>query len=185
MTLKAYLDNIEAKTGMTPEDFRQLAKKQGLLRDGVKTGEIVKWLKGEFGLGHGHAMAIVHMLRSAEEPKISKSEAVARHFEGGKSAWRESYDRMMSQVADFGSDVRVSPTKSYISLLRKDSKFGIVQITAKRMDIGIKLKGTPSNSRFENAGSWNNMVTHRVRLDQPGVIDSEVMEWLRRAYEKA
>jgi hypothetical protein len=28
MTYKAYIDNIKAKTGKTPEDFRKLAKKK-------------------------------------------------------------------------------------------------------------------------------------------------------------
>lgn len=45
MTLKAYLDNIEAKTGKTPKDFRVLAEKKGLLREAVKTEQIVSWLK--------------------------------------------------------------------------------------------------------------------------------------------
>ena len=36
MTFKAYLDNIEAQTGKTPEDFRVLAEKKGLLKEGVK-----------------------------------------------------------------------------------------------------------------------------------------------------
>ena len=55
MSFQAYLDNIKAKTGKTPEDFRLLAEKKGL----VKPGEIVAWLKADFGLGHGHANALV------------------------------------------------------------------------------------------------------------------------------
>ena len=58
MSFQAYLDNIKAKTGKTPDDFKLLATKKGLLKEGVKAGEIVKWLKEEFDLGHGHAMAI-------------------------------------------------------------------------------------------------------------------------------
>ena len=58
MTFQAYIDNIKAKTGKTPEDFRKLAEKEGLLKPGVKAGAIVAWLKQDFGLGHGHAMAI-------------------------------------------------------------------------------------------------------------------------------
>jgi hypothetical protein len=29
----------------------------------VKAGEIVQWLKADFDLGHGHAMAIVALLK--------------------------------------------------------------------------------------------------------------------------
>jgi hypothetical protein len=58
MTFQAYIDNIKAKTGKTPAEFKKLAKKEGLLEPGVKAGAIVAWLKRDFGLGHGHAMAI-------------------------------------------------------------------------------------------------------------------------------
>jgi hypothetical protein len=58
MTFQAYIDNIQAKTGKTPEDFKRLARKAGLLKPDVKASAIVAWLKREFGLGHGHAMAI-------------------------------------------------------------------------------------------------------------------------------
>ena len=63
MSFQAYLDNIEAKTGKTPADFEKLAKKKGLLEPGVKAGQIVAWLKKDFGLGHGHAMAIYAVLK--------------------------------------------------------------------------------------------------------------------------
>jgi hypothetical protein len=58
MSFQAYIDNIETKTGKTPEDFKKIAEKKGLLNPGAKAGEIVAWLKKDFGLGHGHAMAI-------------------------------------------------------------------------------------------------------------------------------
>ncbi|HMG66352.1 MAG TPA: DUF4287 domain-containing protein [Chitinophagaceae bacterium] len=63
MSFQAYIDNIQAKTGKTPSDFKKLATRKGFLEKGnlkptVKAGEIVKWLKEDFGLGHGHAMAI-------------------------------------------------------------------------------------------------------------------------------
>ncbi len=55
MTYKAYIDNIYAKTGKTPEDYRKLAKEKGL----VKYSDLLKWLKTDCGLGHGHANAII------------------------------------------------------------------------------------------------------------------------------
>jgi len=54
MSFQAYIDNVKAKTGKTPEDFAKLAAKNG----STKHGEIVTWLKRDFALGHGHATAI-------------------------------------------------------------------------------------------------------------------------------
>jgi len=66
MSFQAYLDNIKTKTGKTPEQFKKIAEKKGLLKPGVKAGEIVAWLKEDFELGHGHAMAIYALLKGAK-----------------------------------------------------------------------------------------------------------------------
>lgn len=58
MSFQAYLDNIYAKTGKTPDDFHSLAHERGLTGAEVKAMQVVDWLKQEFDLGHGHAMAI-------------------------------------------------------------------------------------------------------------------------------
>lgn len=72
MTFQAYLENINAKTGKTPEDFEKMAKQKGLLEPGVKAGQIVAWLKKGFGLGHGHAMAIYAVLKQTLSLKKNK-----------------------------------------------------------------------------------------------------------------
>lgn len=64
MTFQAYLDNIETKTGKTPNDFIALAKAKGFDDPTVKTGIIVAWLKEDFQLGHGHAMAMAHVIKN-------------------------------------------------------------------------------------------------------------------------
>lgn len=58
MSFQAYIDNIKAKTGKTPDDFRRLAEKKGLLKPGVKATQITDWLQSEFDIGLGHARAI-------------------------------------------------------------------------------------------------------------------------------
>ena len=58
MTFQAYLDNIHKKTGKTPDDFFAGAKARNLVGPEAKAGLVVAWLKQDFGLGHGHAMAI-------------------------------------------------------------------------------------------------------------------------------
>lgn len=68
MSFQAYLDNIETKTGKTPNDFIAMAKEKGFTAD-TKSSEIVAWLKEDFGLGHGHAMAMTQVIKKG--PKIS------------------------------------------------------------------------------------------------------------------
>ncbi len=72
MSFQAYIDNIKSKTGKSPEDFKKLAEEKGFLVDGgisknIKASEITNWLKEEFGLGHGHAMAIFATLKGKTE----------------------------------------------------------------------------------------------------------------------
>jgi hypothetical protein len=179
MTYQAYLDTIKAKTGKTPEDFRVLAAKKGL----TQYGEIMAWLKADYGLGHGHANVIAQSIVHAAEPKVKPDDRIAKLFAGSKDKWRKPYDTLLAKLHKFGPDVTVASTDTYISLLRGGKKFGIVQITAERMDIGIKLKGAAPTDRLEAAGKWNAMVTHRVRIADPKHIDKEVLTWLKRAYD--
>ena len=57
VTFQAYLDNIKARTGKTPDELKALAAEAGVYKPDMKAGELVAWLKG-LGLGHGHSMAI-------------------------------------------------------------------------------------------------------------------------------
>ena len=77
MSFQAYLDNIQAKTGKSPADFRRLATDKGFaergkLKPGVKAGAVVAWLKADFALGHGHAMAIVALLKGKKADSSRK-----------------------------------------------------------------------------------------------------------------
>ena len=72
MSFQAYLANIKAKTGKGPEDFKKLAAEKGFTQNGqispgIKAGDIVQWLKDDFDLGHGHAMAIYALLKGIKD----------------------------------------------------------------------------------------------------------------------
>lgn len=72
MSFQAYLKNIQTKTGKKPADFKKLADQKGFSNKGklnpnVKAGEVVAWLKNDFDLGHGHAMAIYALLKGIKD----------------------------------------------------------------------------------------------------------------------
>jgi hypothetical protein len=70
--LQTYFDNIKKKTGKAPADFKKLAIaegffEKGVLKPSVKAGEVIVWLKKDFGLGHGHALAIFHSFKEKDK----------------------------------------------------------------------------------------------------------------------
>jgi hypothetical protein len=69
MSFQAYLDAVEKKTGLTPRRLVEIAREKGLDAEGVRSGEILAWLKDDYGLGRGHGMAMVHVITKG--PTIS------------------------------------------------------------------------------------------------------------------
>jgi hypothetical protein len=78
MSFQAYLDNIKAKTGKGPDDFHAAAKKKGLTGPAVKATQITDWLKQEYDLGHGHAMAIFAVFKQNGWAGTAKPKATAK-----------------------------------------------------------------------------------------------------------
>ena len=58
MSFQAYLDAVKAKTGKTPTELKTAAQEAGVYAPDMTATQLVDWLKEEFGLGHGHAMAV-------------------------------------------------------------------------------------------------------------------------------
>ncbi|MEJ7633724.1 DUF4287 domain-containing protein [Aeromicrobium sp.] len=69
MSFQAYLDKAEEKTGLTPREIIALAHERGYDQPEIKAGVIVEWLKTDYDLGRGHAMALVHVIKNG--PAIS------------------------------------------------------------------------------------------------------------------
>lgn len=184
MSFQAYLDAIREKTGKGPKDFIELAREKGLLEPGTKANQIVDWLKEEFDLGRGHAMAVVAVLKESHTPRGTADDRIEKLFSGGKAVWRETYEGLLNRLSSLG-EIGTAPTDSYVSLLRGTKKFAILQPAGGHLDIGIKRKDAPATERFVPAGSWNAMVTHRVRVGHAREIDGEVMDWLKQAHAAA
>jgi hypothetical protein len=71
INLEAYYKTIKKKTGKTPADFKELAINKGYVENGVlkpsvKATEVIAWLKADFGLGHGHGLALYHSFKDAD-----------------------------------------------------------------------------------------------------------------------
>ncbi len=180
--LATMVANMKEKTGKTLAQWVKIAKGSKL----EKHGQIVKFLKSDHGMTHGFAnLVAAESLGSISHPADGGGgdDLVAGQYAGDKAKLKPIYDAVVKAVKAFGQDVEIAPKKAYVSL-RRNKQFAIVQPSTKtRVDIGINLKGTPPTKRLEASGSFNSMVSHRVRIAEAKEIDAELINWLRAAYE--
>lgn len=175
------IENMKAKTGKTLEQWLKISKASGL----EKHGQIVKFLKSEHGMTHGFASLVAHKTLAAGDDPPSGDDLVDQQYSGPKEGLRPIYEALISKVEGFGRDVEVAPKKSYVSL-RRNKQFGLIQPSTKtRVDVGINLPGTPADDRLEASGSFNAMVSHRVRLTAAEQVDGELASWLKSAYDQS
>lgn len=179
----AMIANMQEKTGKSLSQWLAIARQTGA----AKHGELVKALKAEHGLGHGYANLVAHKLLKSDAGSQAEAgtDLIAAQYAGAKSGLKAIYDAIIKAAKSFGSDVEIAPKKTYVSL-RRNKQFALVQpSTRTRVDLGINLKGTPAGGRLEKSGSFNAMVSHRVRLEKPADFDNEVKAWLKKAWSEA
>ena len=173
------LKNVPEKTGKTLAEWHKILRKTSL----QKHGELLDVLKIEHGVTHGFANLIVTKFReSGSEPA---SDLVATQYAGAKVELRPIYDALVNAVQEMGKDVKLAPKKAYVSL-RRNKQFALIQpSTRTRVDVGLNLPEAKPGKRLEKSGSFNAMVSHRVRLSAPADVDAELIGWLKAAYQNA
>lgn len=172
--------NLQEKTGKSIDEWKTLAQKSGL----EKHGELVNFLKSEYGLTHGYANMVVNDLKSSAYTETDSDVLLEALFKGAKAATRPIYEQIVATINDFGNDSTIIPMKAYVSLRRNKQFACIKPATANRVDLGIKLKGVQAGGRLEEGG-FNGMVSHTVKIGSIDEVDSEVVSWLKQAYEGA
>jgi predicted transport protein len=178
---ESMIANLKPNTGRSLEEWQTLMRENSNL----KHGEVVALLKSKHGVTHGYANLIAHKLKQSDAGSSADDDLIASQYSGAKAALKPIYDSIMKAVHALGSDVEVSPKKAYVSL-RRSKQFALVQpSTASRMDVGLVLKGVAPVGRLEASGSWNAMVTHRVRVENLAQVDTQLISWLKQAYQSA
>ncbi len=173
------LRNLPGKTGKSLSEWHKILKQSSL----DKHGALVKLLKTEHGVTHGFANLIVMKYRHSGTQ--SADGLVDAQYAGAKADLKPVFDALVTAVSGFGKDVEVAPKKTYVSL-RARKQFGLIQPSTKtRVDVGLNLADAKATTRLEKSGSFNAMVSHRVRLENIGDVDQQLIKWLKRAYEGA
>lgn len=181
--VESMIQNLEAKTGRSLADWITLARGAGI----AKQRALLMHLKAEHGLSYGYANFIA--LKAVETLAVavaaSQDHLVVAQYGRAKAGLRPIYDVLIAAVNQFGADVELAPKKAYVSL-RRAKQFAIIQPTrATRLDVGINLKGVEPTARLEASGSFSAMVSHRVRVSKTTEVDTELISWLKQAYDNA
>ena len=177
----AMVANMKEKTGKTLPQWLKVAAKSGA----AKHGELVKHLKGEHGMTHGFANLVSHEHFKSAAAHSGDDDLVAAQYAGKKEGLKPIYDALHAALTKLGKDVEVAPKKGYVSF-RRAKQFALVKpSTATRVDVGIQLKGVEPSDRLEASGSFNAMVSHRVRLESAKDVNAELKRWLKQAYQAA
>jgi len=175
--LQTMISNMPEKTGKSLEEWKVILKSKNF----EKHGEAVKFLKTEHNVTHGFANTIVSL---SIKDQHSVDDLLTNQYKD-KEELKPIYEKLISEIYKFGSDITRTPKKGSVSVIRKRQFALIKPATKTRIDLGLKIKEKPTTERLENSGPFGTMCTHRVKLSSIGDVDQELVGWLKEAYEKS
>ena len=168
------------KTGKSLEYWIDLVKQTGI----EKHKEIISYLKTEHGFTYGYANFVALKAKKSDAGSIDADELLTNQYKG-KEGLLLIYEKLIAEIDKFGNDITKTPKKDSVSIIRK-RQFALIKPAAKtRIDLGLKIKDKPVEGRLEKSGPFGTMCTHRIQLTSVSDVDSEVIGWLREAYEKS
>lgn len=174
------IENLHKNTGKTIIQWIEIVKNQNF----SKHGEIVKFLKEQHEFTHGFANLVAHKAKETDAGSAENTDDLVTKQYIGKEHFKPIYDKLISEIQNFGNDIEIAPKNSYVSLRRKKQFATLNPATKTRFEIGINLKGQETKGKLE-AEKPNSMCSHKINLTDLKDIDKEVIEWIKTAYDNA
>jgi predicted transport protein len=165
------------KTGKSLEEWKVILKEKSF----EKHGQAMKFLKEEYGVSHGFANTIILL---SKDTNTNADDLVSGQYKG-KEELQPIYDKLLSEIGKLGTDITITPKKGSVSIIRKRQFALIKPATKTRIDLGLKLKEVDFTDRLGNSGPFGTMCTHRVQLFSVDEVDTELVSWLKEAYEQS
>jgi len=145
---------------------------------------IIEYLKSEHGFTHGFANFVALKAKKSDAASIDDINLITNQYRG-KEHLKPIYDLLVEKIKTIGDGIEIVPKKANVSIKTK-KQFSLIQPSTKtRLDVGLKLRDTPTNERLQNSGIFGAMCTHRVEISTKENIDKELMDWLTEAYRQS
>jgi Domain of unknown function (DUF5655)/Domain of unknown function (DUF4287) len=186
---QAMLSSVEARTGTPLDEWLALAQASGHLEN----KPMIAWLRAEKGLGGPTAMAIASKALGHNEDfdagaylKRAPSK-IDQQYQGKKIALRPLADALFASLDGLGDDVGASPCKTFVPFYRHHVFAQIKAATQKRIDVGLALArydgDIPPCVTSTGGAAKGDRITHRIAVTAPEDIDSDLIHWIKTAYE--
>ena len=124
MSFQAYLDNVEEKTGKTPNEFIAEAKKKNI----TAHKDIIAWLKQDYGLGVGHARAIAYVIQHGPQFEVRQTTGPHRDASGTLKLDGKSKQQAGDLPAKLGAPAERALANAGIKNLKQVAKFTEAEI---------------------------------------------------------
>jgi predicted transport protein len=185
--MRAVIANLPAKTGRDYDGWIALIREQAIAGQGMsKTGEILNWLKREYGLGHSTAFILTsEALKPSDYITPTDEQLIAAQYAGAKAALRPIFEQVLAYAKTLGDDVRIETRQTYVAFARA-KQFALVQPSTKtRVDLGLVLPDVvPAGRLAASTNFGSGSINRRVALATPEEVDAEIEGWLRQAYDR-
>jgi len=144
-------------------------------------------LKEKLGLAYGDANALVHAIFQSDGQRAAAgkpTDAVLDEiYSGARGSQRPIHEALMKRISTFG-EFETIPKKGYVSLRRSKQFAMIGPKTNTRFEVGINAKDLKKNPRLveQPKGSMCNYIVNITDMQE---VDSELIAWIKSAYESA
>lgn len=175
------IDNLHKNTGKSLEEWIAVVDSAQL----HKHGDILKFLKENHAFTHGFANLVAHKALKSDAGSADDLDGLVKKQYVGKESFWPIYEKLRKEIGSLGNDVEFVPKNAYVSVKRKKQFAMLVPATKARYEIGINLKGQPAQGILELETKSNAMCSHKVVINHEEQISSELVSWLKKAYEAA
>jgi predicted transport protein len=175
------IENLQKNSGKTLEQWAEIAKKENF----SKHGELVSFLKDAHSLTYGYANLIAHKANGTDAGSVENLDDLVINQYKGKEHFIPVYEKLMSEIRNFGGDFEIAPKNAYVSLRRKKQFATLQPATKTRYEIGVNLKGQDPTGKLESITQANAMCSHKINLASINDIDKDVINWIKVAFDRA
>ena len=144
--------------------------------------ELRTWLTAQGVTGYAQSLLVMERFGYPDFFLASADQLVDAQY-ADRTQLRPIFDAIIAAVAGLG-EVIVQTRKTYVSLVSPRRTFARIQPTTKqRVDLGLRHAGQQPGGRLQPSKIHETMPL-QISLTTADEVDSEVLEWLRQAYDQ-